>query len=231
MRRLAPSMLVISLVLVTSCGSSDPPRPRAPLTSITHSRARVVVPLLTIRAADLPEFKVTAHPAASMEGPRVEAKCPGHRVSSRPLRSWASAKSQYVSANSGYHALGAWSYAQIMPTATAARLEIAEAQRRQVCVEHALRSGLLKSAFRSEVRGIAVEPIQLKVSGADASMAYRAVVAARRAPLVIYIDTTVFSYGQDVFVLGTYHSSKPVPPAMEERLQGLLIARAHSHSR
>jgi hypothetical protein len=202
-----------------------------PLTSIRRSRARVVVPLLTIRAADLPEFKVTAHPAAWKEGPHVQVKCPGHRASLHPLSLWASAKSQYVSANSGYHALGAWSYAQVMPTATAARLEIAKAQRRKVCMEHALRSALLSSAFRSDVRGIAVEPIQAKVGGADASTAYRAVVAARHAPLVLYIDATLFSYGQDVFVLGTYHSSKPVPPAMEERLQSLLIARARSHSR
>jgi hypothetical protein len=228
MRGFAWSLLASPLILlVAACGSSDPPRAPVPLTSIKHSRAHLVAPLLTIRAADLPEFKV----AASNKGPQLDVQCPGHRRSShRPAR-WASVRSQYVAANSGYHALGAWSYAQIMPTAAAARLEVAEARRRKVCVEHALRSGLLRSGSPSDVRGITVEPIQVKVNGADASAAYRAIVAARHEPLVIYLDATVFSYGQDVFVLGAYHSSKPVPSAMEERLQALLIARARSHGR
>lgn len=229
MRLLAFAMSAgLALSVAVGCASnSDPPKARAPLTSITRSRARVVAPLLTVRAADLPEFKVRA----SDEGPELDVECAGHRLSAhRPVR-WASVRSRYVSANSGYHALGAWSYARIMPTATEARLEVAETRRRRVCVERALRKGLLRSGSPSQVRGITVEPIQVKVNGADASTAYRAIVAARREPLVVYLDATVFSYGQDVFVLGAYHSSKPVPPAMEERLQALLIARARSHGR
>jgi hypothetical protein len=45
------------------------------------------------------------------------------------------------------------------------------------------------------------------------------------------MDSIVVAYGQDMVTLTTYHSSKPVPPAMEERLLGLLVARARAHRR
>jgi hypothetical protein len=232
MRALVLPMLAGLLVLtVSACGrGSDPPMRRAPLTSIARSRAHVVAPLLTIRQADLPEFKVTAH-AASRESPRAgtEVRCAG--LGRRgPQQTWAAARSEQISANSGYQTLGAWSRAEIVPTAHAARGEIAAARRR-VCMEHLIRSGVLRSRLRAHVRGITVEPLQANVEGADASAAYRTIVAARGVPLVIYLDTIFFSYGQDVFALGAYHFSKPVPPEMEQRLQELLLARAKSHSR
>jgi hypothetical protein len=71
----------------------------------------------------------------------------------------------------------------------------------------------------------------MAVAGADASVAYQTIVGLRRAPLIVYIDSIVFTYGQDMVTLTTYHSSKPVPPAMEQRLLGLLVARARSHTR
>jgi hypothetical protein len=44
-------------------------------------------------------------------------------------------------------------------------------------------------------------------------------------------DSIFFSYGQDVVTLTTYHSSRPVPRSMEERLLGLLVARARAYAR
>lgn len=232
---LLPCTVTAGLVLTAAAGcasNNHPPAVRAPLTSITRSRAHVVAPLLTIRWADLPEFKVAAHAVTQKtQHAASEVQCPGRRHTSGEQRPWASARSDRLSANSGYQMLGAWSKAEITPTAAAARRDVGEAARLKVCVEHALRSGLLRSALGPLVRGITVEPIQVNVKGADASAAYRAIVATRGAPLVDYIDMIFFSYGQDVFALGTYHFSKPVPPAMEQRLQGLLIARARSHSR
>jgi hypothetical protein len=62
-------------------------------------------------------------------------------------------------------------------------------------------------------------------------VAYQTVVGVRGAPLVLYMDSIAFAYGQDMVTLTTYHSSRPVPRSMEERLLGLLVARARAHAR
>lgn len=117
-----------------------------------------------------------------------------------------------------------------MPTSAAARLNIAAgAHLDPGCLERVIRRAL--SRTRLHVRGVVVKPLSTTVPGADASAAYQTVVGVRGAPLVLYIDSIAFAYGQDLVELTTYHSSKPVPPAMEERLLGLLVARARSHSR
>lgn len=117
-----------------------------------------------------------------------------------------------------------------MPTAAAARSEIAATKNTSfVCIEHVLVSS--GSHKRFGVRGVTIEPLQMTVKGADASVAYRVVAAYKGLPLVLYVDVIVFTYGQDAFTLTTSHASKPVPPAMNERLLGLLIARGRSHSR
>lgn len=262
-----------ALATVAGCGASDPPAKPAH-TSILRSRAHAVAPLLTIRQADLPEFKVTAHPATAQEAPEAvhETKCvrppasqgasgtrgtrtvehprqpgrrgspsrpgrrgarsqPGHRASPSQ-RPWASAKSERLSANGGYHLLGASSHVSIMPTSAAVRAEVAEAKNLdETCVEHALRGRLAKEHLRLPVSGVVVEPLSVNVQGADASVAYRIIVGYRGAPLVAYMDAIELAYGQDLIELFTYHSSKPVPPAMDERLLGLLVARAKSHNR
>jgi hypothetical protein len=265
MRVLASIMTVgFALATVLGCGSSDPPA-RPAYTSILRSRAHALAPLLTIRLADLPEFKVTAHPAALQEGPEDahEARClrpaahqgapsargtgtakharqprhrsppsqPAHR-SSQSQRRWAFAKSQQLSAGSGYHTLGASSSVSIRPTSAAARLQIGEDERLdRTCLEHALRERFARRHLRLPVRGVVVEPLSLSVKGVDASVAYQIIVGYRGAPLVLYMDAIELAYGQDLIELFTYHSSKPVPPAMDERLLGLLVARAESHSR
>jgi hypothetical protein len=119
-----------------------------------------------------------------------------------------------------------------MPTSAAARLRVAEDKRLdRTCLEHALRGRLAKRRLRLPVRGVVVEPLSVNVPGADASVAYQIIVGYRGAPLVLYMDAIELAYGQDLIELFTYHSSKPVPPAMDERLLGLLVARARSHSR
>jgi hypothetical protein len=260
------SIPIVGLVIGvgTGCGAGDPPA-RPAYTSIVHSRAHAVAPLLTIRPADLPEFKVTAHPAAAQEGPEDahEARClrraapqvppsarstgaakharqprhrsspslPAHR-SSQSQRRWAFAKSQQLSAGSGYHTLGASSSVSIMPTSAAASLQVAEEERLdRTCLEHALRGRFARKHLRLPVSGVVVEPLSVSVKGADASIAYQIIVGYRGAPLVLYMDAIELAYGQDLIELFTYHSSKPVPPAMDERLLGLLVARARSHSR
>jgi hypothetical protein len=246
------------IATASGCGGGHSAAVRSAYTSITRSHAHAVARALTIRVSDLPEFKVTAHPATAQEGqeaadevncvrpaarrgsaPRVpgarstrtavHARRPGHRgtPSQRP---WGYAKSDVLAAGSGYHALGAFSGVSIMPTAAAARLSITQSVNLdQACMEHALRRGLLKSRLR--VRGVVTEPLSVAVPGADASVAYQTVVGVRGAPLVLYMDLIFFSYGQDVVTLTTYHSSKPVPRSMEERLLGLLVARARAHTR
>lgn len=256
-----PASIVAAGLALTSagaCGAGDPP-PRPGYTSIARSRTHAVAPLLTIRKADLPEFKVTAHVAAAPEGPRNAHETNCVRVAIRksergrhaiaavhtsklaPVRAhvrstWqqplASARSEHLFANGGYQTLGAFSYVSIMPTPVAAQSGITEAKDLdQTCMEHALRGSLAKAHSRLAVRGVAVEPLSMGVKGADESAAYRIVVGYRGAPLVLYMDLIFFSYGQDLMTLTTYHASKPVPPAMDERLLSLLVARAKSHSR
>jgi hypothetical protein len=125
--------------------------------------------------------------------------------------------------------LGASSSVSIMPTSAAARLNIAEAVRQQTCVERALRRAVAKG-FHG-VRGVVVTPVSITVPGADASVAYQTIVGLRGAPLTVYMDSIVFAYGQDMVTLTTYHSSGGVPRSMEERLLGLLVARARGHAR
>jgi hypothetical protein len=266
MRRLASIVAAgFALAVGVGCGSGDPKPVPTAYTSITRSRAHIVATALTIRAADLPEFKVTAHAAGSQEGlqdPRyrscvrasthenashahgaraaTQAHAPRTGVprsqaahpSSSPSRPWARAQSRRLVANSGYHVLGAYSSVSVMPTPGAARLEIAGAQyANRTCLEHVVRAELAKERRRVSIGGVVVEPYSASVKGVDASVAYRAVMAYKGAPLVAYVDVISFSYGQDVMTLTTYHASKPVPPAMEERLLGLLVARARSHRR
>lgn len=119
-----------------------------------------------------------------------------------------------------------------MPTAADAKRAIAVAKNIDLtCFEHALRADAAKKHGRFPVRGVTVEPLSITVKGADASAAYRLVAAYKGVPLVGYVDSIVFSYGQDAFTLTTFHASKPVPTAMDERLLGLLLARAKAHSR
>jgi hypothetical protein len=263
------SILAAGLAIGAAVGCGSDPPPRLAYTSITPYRAHAVARELTIREADLPEFKVTAHAAATQEGfearryntcvrlaahersphgaqsargsktakgarqpeQRGAASHPAHRRSPS-LRAWASAKSDVLSAGSGYHTLGALSSVSIEPTSAAARLEVAQAKNlNRTCMEHVVRAGLAKQHLRLPIAGVVLEPFSASVGGADTSAAYRAVLAYHGAPLVLYMDMIFFSYGQDLFMLSTYHSSKPVPSAMEERLLGLLVARARSHSR
>jgi hypothetical protein len=152
---------------------------------------------------------------------------PHHAPSQAP---WASANSDRLSAGSGYHVLGASSSASIMATAAAARLGVAEgANLDDACLAHAVRRAL--SRTRLHVTGVVVKPLSLPVPGADASAAYQTIVGVRGAPLILYMDSIVFAYGQDAVTLTTYHSSKPVSRPMEERLLGLLVARARAHAR
>jgi hypothetical protein len=260
--RLLASILAAGLVIATAIGCGADPAPVRPAhTSITRHRAQAVARMITIRAADLPEFKATAHPATAQESSEAahqvncarpagrrglahrapsarrgrtarRARHSGHRVSRAPRGPWASARSDRISAGSGYHALGASSNVSIMPTSAAARLEVAASEHLdQTCMEHALRAEVTKEHLRLPLRGVVVEPFSVNVPGADAGVAYRAIVAYRGAPLILYIDSIVFAYGQDLIELTTYHASKPVPSAMEERLLGLLVARARAHAR
>jgi hypothetical protein len=248
---------VLAIAVASGCGGTNPSPVPSAYTSITRSQAHAVARELTIRVGDLPEFKVTAHPPEAQESAKVadEVKCrpaPKHQVSAprsvaaprpraaqrgrsaehRRARSqapWASANSDRLSAGGGYHLLGASSSASIMPAAAAARLGVAQgANLDEVCLAHAIRRALSKTRLR--VSGVVVKPLPVSVPGADASVAYQTIIGVRGAPLVLYMDSIVFAYGQDVMTLTTYHSSKPVPPAMEERLLGLLVARARSHS-
>lgn len=252
MRHVAcPLIAGLTLTAVVGCASNnDPPKAQAPLTSITRSRAHVVAPLLTIRQADLPELKVRAHvapaadlrlahcfrqnQAAHVRSSSRQVKIAHSRRSSgaRPTqrRPWAKARSERLLANSGYQSLQADSDVLIMPTAAAARSQVAAAKDTDLsCISHVLVAD--QSQGRFGVRGASVEPLSMTVKGADASVAYRTVLAYKHSPLVYYIDSITFSYGQDAFTLNTFHASKPVPPTMNERLLGLLVARGRSHSR
>lgn len=235
--------------VVTGCGAASDPPVRLAYTSIARSHAHAVARAVTIRAGDLPEFKATAHPSTAQTSAEVarEVACPRPIVSSaretrtshrgrRPTGGspspWAFARSPQLSAGSGYHALGASSSVRVMPAAADARLGVDRAARqlRQEarCLEHRadrIRLGVLR------VRGIVVRPLSVSVAGASASFAYHLVMAARGAPLVLYVNVVAFAYGQDAIELNTYHASKPVPPAMQERLLALLVARARAHSR
>jgi hypothetical protein len=230
--RVLASILAAGLMIAmaSGCGGGHPAAVRSAYTSITRHQAQAVARAVNIRAGDLPEFKAVAHPPVTHEGPDAahEVNCVRRRGSSS-RRSWASARSNVLSAGSGYHALGAFSNVSIMPAAAAARLNIAEAIRQQTCVERELRRAVAKG-FHG-VRGVVVKPFSIAVPGADTSVAYQTIVGLRGAPLTVYMDSIVFAYGQDVVTLTTYHSSSPVPRSMEERLLGLLVARARAHAR
>jgi len=242
------------LVATTGCGAGDPPT-RLAYTSIARTRANAVAREITLRAGDLPEFKAAAHALDTQEGQKAgELPCarPADRQGSatpasnahgartldriRPaahgsaLRPWASAASDQLSAGSGYHALAAFSSVAVLPTSVAARLVLSQAKEMDIaCMERTLHRSLSKGRLR--VRGVAIQRLASTVPDSDASVAYQAVISSRVTPLVLYMDLTFFSYGQDVVTLTTYHSSKPVPPAMDSRLLGLLVARARAHSR
>lgn len=135
-----------------------------------------------------------------------------------------------LSAGNGYHALAAFSIVAVMPTAASAGLAVSDMRKTDLaCVERQVRQEFTKGSSR--IRGVFVGPLPTRVSDSDGSFAYQAVITWRAIPLVLYMDVTMFSYGQYVVVLFTYHSSDPVPPAMESRLLGLLVARARAHSR
>lgn len=257
--RVLLALLAVPAAIAGGCsGASDPPTHVA-RTAIERSRARAIAPLLTIRAADLPEFKVKARPAAAPWAIRVagEAACVrlphrphsqgtaahsqgavvargarrGPRRPPSPQRPWARAHSGQLFANSGYQTLDAFSDVSIMPSAAAARLAVERASDVDAaCMERALRRTLTKERLPVPVRGVVFEPLPLNAEGADASVAYRMVLGYRGAPLVAYVDLIYLSYGQDAMTLATYHASKPVPQTMDQRLLGLLVARARSHS-
>lgn len=227
-RRLAWILCGVSAICWASCGSSDPPV-QLPSTSITRARADAVARKITIRAGDLPEFKATAHllGAQSTHQAVVKRSCGGSRP---PFRPWAQAGSQELSAGNGYHALDAFSGVAVMPTAAAADLVVSDLRKIDLaCMEREFRREFTKG--RSRVRGVFVGRLPTIVSDSAGSVAYQAVISWRTIPLVLYMDITLFAYGQDVVALFTYHSSDPVPPAMESRLLGLLVARAKAHSR
>jgi hypothetical protein len=251
------SILAVGLAIGTAIGcGGDPPALRSAHTSITRSRAQVVAREITLRAGDLPEFKAKAHAPAARTGaedvddlncarPSKHGASPPQALGARhrqtagrdrrsrqrgsTRRIWASARSDRLSAGSGYHALGASSSVSIMSTAGTARLNVAEGERQRACMERVL-SRAARKGFH-DIRGVVVKPLSMAVAGADASVAYQTIVGLRRAPLIVYMDSIVFAYGQDMVTLTTHHSSKPVPPAMEQRLLGLLVARARSHTR
>jgi hypothetical protein len=247
----------LMIAMASGCGGVRPAAVRPAYTSITRHQAQAAARAVNIRAGDLPEFKTVAHPSYERKTTKVadEPSCArpskhggspprargarprrtarhgrssGHGASHAP-RAWASANSDRLSAGSGYHVLGASSSVSIMPTSAAARLNIAEAVRQQTCVERALRRAVAKG-FHG-VRGVVVTPVSITVPGADASVAYQTIVGLRGAPLTVYMDSIVFAYGQDMVTLTTYHASRPVPRSMEERLLGLLVARARAHAR
>jgi hypothetical protein len=248
----------LMIAMASGCGAGSPSPVRSAYTSIMRSQAHAVARELTIRVGDLPEFKITAHPPEAQQSAKVadEVKCrpaPKHRVPApRPVAAhrpraaerarpaehrrprfqspWASANSDRLSAGSGYHVLGAYSSASILPAPAAARLGVAEgANLNDVCLAHAIRRALSKTRLR--VRGVVVKPLPVSVPGADASVAYQTIIGVHGVPLVLYMDSIAFAYGQDVVTLTTYHSSRSVPRSMEERLLGLLVARARSHTR
>jgi protein-S-isoprenylcysteine O-methyltransferase Ste14 len=232
-------LTVLVCAVAIGCASKSDPQPiRVPHTHIARRDARAVARAVTIRADDLPEFKATAKHADRREVPLPgEARClrraDGKRspeASTAPSRGrWAYARSVTLSAGSGYHSLGAMSEVSVMPTARAARSGVAEAiAMGRACVARLLKDALAKR-LHVPVRGVVVEPLAVKIPGADNGGAHQVIVASRRMPLIWYVDWTTFSYGQDVISLVTHHTSKPVPPAMDERLIGLLLKRAQAH--
>lgn len=160
---------------------------------------------------------------------RRQAGQSGSRVLRVPSP-WAFAQSQRLSAGGGYHALGAVSSVSVMPTAAAARLSVrAGANADRACLKGAIRRA---AAAQLPVRAVVVgpAPVPAAIPGASVTAAYRTIVGVHGVPLVLYLDSTAFAYGQDVIELTTYHTSRPVPPGMDERLLGLLAARARAHS-
>jgi hypothetical protein len=125
--------------------------------------------------------------------------------------------------------LGAFSRVLIMRTAAAARLNIADGTHLdQACLKRAIRRA---AATEFHVREVVVRPVPITVAGADASVVYQTIIGVHGVPLILYMDSIAFAYGQDVVTLTTYHSSGGVPRSMEERLLGLLVARARAHAR
>lgn len=231
------------LAAAGGCSSSDPP-PKLGYTAITRARARAVAPLLTIRAADLPEVKPASHPPSPLTRATIAAdvSCAHHPTHDQlPAGLWASARSNTLVAGSGYHISGASSTAFVMSTPAAALSSIGQGTgpRTEVrpgetvrlmerCVKHAVLASVPSGLH---VHGVVVKPLSMSVPGADASVAYETALGVRGAPLIIYFDSFDFVYGQDVIELTTYHSVAHVPRSVNERLLGLLVARARTHNR
>ena len=233
--RVLVSTVIAGLVIAiaSGCGGGHPAAVRLAYTSITRHQAQAVARAVNIRAGDLPEFKAVAHPPVTQAGMEAadDLSCAsplGHRRSPSQV-AWASARSDRLSAGGGYHALGAFSRVLIMRTAAAARLNIAESTH----LDHACLKRAIRRAVASEfhVRQVVVKPVAITVPGADESVAYQTIIGVHGVPLILYMDSIAFAYGQDMVTLTTYHSSRPVPRSMEERLLGLLVARARSHTR
>lgn len=234
MRPLALPIAGLAIATVAGCGAGDP-APRPGYTAIARARAQAVAPLLTIRQADLPEVKPSAHPQAPVGRAAIASglTCPRppgrHRA---PAGLWALARSDRLTAGSGYHISGAYSTAFVMSTPAAARASVARGVWGTRAEERCLKRALLKDPPPGlHIHRVVVRSLPAAVAGADASVAYEAAAGVRGAPLIVYFDSFRFVYGQDVVELTTYHSVAHVPRSVNERLLGLLVARARTHDR
>jgi hypothetical protein len=218
----------------SGCGTGDAP-PRPGHTAITRGRAHAVAPLLSIRQADLPEIK----PSARLPVPRAREAIPSELSCSRsfvrhrpPSGLWGFAASDRLTAGSGYHISGASSTAFVMSTSAVARATVARSPRGVRAEERCLRRALLRDLPPGlRVHDVVVRPLSATVPGADASVAYEAAAGVQGAPLIVYFDSFHFVYGQDLIELTTYHSVAHVASSWNERLLGLLVARARAHDR
>jgi hypothetical protein len=231
MRPLALPIAGLAIATLAACGSAGLP-PKAGYTAIVRARARAVAPLLTIRAADLPEVKPSARPPAPLARERAVSALtcgPSSKRHRPPSGLWAFARSDSLAAGSGYHISGASSTAFVMSSPAAARGSMSRGVRAE---EACLRRALLKDPpFGLHIHDVVVRPLPATVPGADASVAYEAAAGVRGAPLLVYFDSFRFAYGQDAIQLTTYHSVAHVPRSVNERLLGLLVARARMHDR
>jgi hypothetical protein len=202
---------------------------------LTKAQARAFAQAVNLRAADLPDFKVTSeHEHETAAEKRLEhdlLRCVGAKGSEHPALAEVGSKEFERETNAFEQSVQ--SEVSIARTAGLAAKELAELRSNhvRVCLTH-----YLTLLFKSQkYNGASVSPVSISqgtpsAPGTQGSFSWRitSAIALKGVRVHFYIDILGFVYGPAEVSLFAAGVPQPFPAANEEQLFSLLVKRATS---
>jgi hypothetical protein len=245
-RRLIPLALAVGGALLTACGGgghaaspnrapSFEPLHKAAAGLPTRAQALAFAHAVNLTAADLPGFKISSgHESHSPRERRAEAEMLSCAGSKGPSTGLAQASSKDFQFKRDIVDLGVNSEVSVARTTALAGGELASMRSSHI---RGCFSRYLNELFQGErFSGATLKPVSIQsgtppAPGTTGSFGWRvtATLAVRRVNVHFYMDILGFVYGRARVTLFSSGALVPFPAAIQQRLFGLLLARAKAH--